>query len=439
MTVREMALRLLDEYEASEKYVNLSLSSHLADGFDRAERAALTALLYTAVERKLTYDYMISNFASRSADKLDIHTLNILRLGMCQILHMDSIPDFAAVNETVKLGRNRGERSLVNGVLRAAVRAKEEGRLPLPERKKSAARYLSVAYSFPLPLVRHFISLFGEEDTERLLGVYNSVSHTDLTVNLAKVTREEYLTTLKERGITAAPSPYSRLSVRVEGSVDPKTLPGFEQGYFLVQDAASAVSAEALGTRVGDRVIDVCACPGGKSFAAAILAGMDGSVLSLDLHESKLSLIEAGKARLGLNNITVEACDATEPKDELFGSFDRVICDCPCSGLGVLGKKSDMRYRDLGTLGELSELQYKILSASSGYVKDGGVIVYSTCTLNPEENEEVVSRFLGSHPDFVLTDFEVGELSSEGGMLTLLPHVHGTDGFFIAKLTKRGS
>ena len=203
--------------------------------------------------------------------------------------------------------------------------------------------------------------------------------------------------------------------------------------------SASAVSAEALGTRVGDRVIDVCACPGGKSFAAAILAGMDGSVLSLDLHESKLSLIEAGKARLGLNNITVEACDATEPKDELFGSFDRVICDCPCSGLGVLGKKSDMRYRDLGTLGELSELQYKILSASSGYVKDGGVIVYSTCTLNPEENEEVVSRFLDSHSDFVLTDFEVGELSSEGGMLTLLPHVHGTDGFFIAKLTKRGS
>lgn len=438
MTLREIALKLLDEYEISGKYVNLSLASHFADNLTAGERASLTALLYTTVERKLTYDYAISNFASRSTDKLDIHTLNILRLGMCQIMHMDAIPDFAAVNETVKLGRNRGERALVNGVLRAAVRAKGEGNIPTPDRKKSVARYLSVAYSFPLPLVRHFIGLFGEEGTEKLLSCFNSVLHTDLTVNIGKISRDELIKSLAARGISATPSTHSSLTVRVEGSVDPRTLPGFTDGYFFVQDTASAVSAEALGTERGDRVIDVCACPGGKSFAAAILTGEEGSVTSLDLHESKLSLIESGRDRLGLNNITVAASDATKPRAELLGGFDRVICDCPCSGLGVLGKKADMRYRDISALGELAELQYEILGASSGYVRYGGVIVYSTCTLNPEENEGVVARFLSAHPEFERTDFTVGDLSSHDGMLTLLPHVQGTDGFFIAKLTKKG-
>ncbi len=438
MTVREIALKMLDEYEMNGKYVNLSLSSHLLDNLNRSERASLTALLYTTVERKLTYDYAISHFAARSTDKLDPHTLNILRLGMCQIMHMNSIPDFAAVNETVKLARGRGERSLVNGVLRAAVRAKENGEIPAPDRKKNPARYLSVVYSFPVPLVRRFIELYSEEGAEKLLSAFNSVSHTDLTVNTGKISRDGFIALLGEHGVSASPSPYSSLTVRVASSVDPKSLPGFSDGLFFVQDTASAVSAEALGTSVGDRVIDVCACPGGKSFAAAILAGASGSVLSLDLHESKLSLIESGKDRLGLKNITVCACDATAPRLELYGKFDRVICDCPCSGLGVLGKKSDMRYRDISSTGELAELQYEILSASAGYVKEGGVIVYSTCTLNPEENEGVALRFLGSHPEFAPVDFAAGELRSSGGMLTLLPHVHGTDGFFILKLTRKG-
>ena len=435
MTVREITLSLLCDYEINGKYVNLSLSSHLTDKLSGEERGFLTALLYTTVERKITYDYYIGAISGRSLDKIDPTTLNILRMGLCQIVHIDSVPDHAAVNETVALGRNPGEKSFVNGILRQAARLKAEGKLPLPERSKKVSRYLSVAYSFPLWLVKHFISLYGEEGTEKLLERFNTARYTDLTVNLTKTDKDTLIASLKEQGYEPFSFIDSPLSVRLGASVNPKKLSGFDEGLFFVQDAACAVSAEALGVCDGDNVIDVCACPGGKSFAAAILTP-NGKVTSFDIHESKLSLIEDGARRLGLANVSADVCDAVYPKEELFGCFDRVICDVPCSGLGVLGKKPDIRYRDNQSLQNLPELQYEILKASSKYLKDGGTIIYSTCTLNPEENERVVERFLSENEGYTAVDFTVGDLASSFGTLTLVPHIHGTDGFFIAKLRK---
>ena len=435
MTVRELTLSLLTDCEANGKYVNLSLSSRRVDKLSGEERSFLTVLLYTVAERKITYDYYISAISGRSLDRIDPTTLNILRIGMCQIAHIDSVPDHAAVNETVALARNPGEKSFVNGVLRQAARLNKEGKLPLPPREKKVSRYLSVAYSFPQWLVKHFISLYGEDDTEKLLSHFNTARYTDLTVNLVKTDKQQYTKMLVDAGYTPISTVETKLGIRLDGSVNPKNLPGFEDGLFLVQDTACAVSAEALGVERGDRVIDVCACPGGKSFAAAILAG-NGEVTSLDIHESKLSLIEDGAARLGLTHVSVGQCDAEKPREELFGSFDKVICDVPCSGLGVLGKKPDIRHRDNQSLQNLPELQCSILSASGNYLKDDGVILYSTCTLNPEENERVVERFLEENGEFSPVDFTVGGLKSTSGMLTLVPHVHGTDGFFIAKLRK---
>ena len=273
MTVRELALSLLSDYEVSGKYVNLSLSSHSADKLSPQERGFLTVLLYTTVERKITYDYYIGAISGRSLDKIDQVTLNILRLGMCQIVHIDSVPNHAAVNETVALARNPGEKSFVNGVLRQAARLKAEGKLPLPPREKKLSRYLSVAYSFPLWLVKHFISLYGEEATEKLLDRFNTARYTDLTVNLTKTTKENLVSLLKDAGLEPESFIDSPLTVRLPESVNPRCLPGFEDGLFFVQDAACAVSAEALEVDRGHRVIDVCACPGGKSFAAAILSG----------------------------------------------------------------------------------------------------------------------------------------------------------------------
>ena len=435
MTVRELTLSLLCDYELSGKYVNLSLSSHQADKLSGDERRFLTVLLYTTVERKITYDYYIGAISGRSLDKIDITTLNILRMGMCQIVHIDSVPDHAAVNETVALGRNPGEKSFINAVLRKAVKLKEEGKMPLPPREKKASRYLCVAYSFPLWLVKHFISLYGEEDTEKLLLRYNTARYTDLTVNMTKTDKQTLVESLKAQGYSPVSHIDSDMSVRLYESVNPRLLPGFDEGHFFVQDAACVVSTEALGVRDGDRIVDVCACPGGKSFAAAILTP-SGSVSSFDLHESKLSLIVDGAKRLGLSNVTADVLDAVYPREELFGSFDKVICDVPCSGLGVLAKKPDIRHRDNQSLQNLPELQYSILEASSKYLMDEGTIIYSTCTLNPEENERVVERFLKEHNQFKREDFSLGDIASTDGMLTLLPHVHGTDGFFIAKIRK---
>ncbi len=435
MNVRQIAVELLDSYELEGRYVNLLLSSHVTDGLDREERALLTALLYTTVEYKLKYDYLIFSFIGGHVGSLKKHTVNILRLGMCQILDMKGIPDYAAVDETVKLGTNRGERGLINAILRAAVRAKENNALPMPKRERNLPRYLSVVYSFPRWMVKKFYTLYGEQ-TEQLLATFNSHSYTDLTVNVGRISRESLIAGLAEQGITATVSPLSSLSIRIEGSCDPRRLYGFAEGYFFVQDSSCAASVEALGVSEGDKIIDVCACPGGKSFAAAILAGEGAEVLSLDIHHSKLSLITDGASRLGLRCVNAEQCDATAPRVELFDSFDRVICDVPCSGLGVLGKKPDLRYRCEEGLEELPELQYNILSSSVGYLRAGGTLIYSTCTLNPDENEGVVRRFLEEHHDFRAVDFSVGSLTSTEGMLTLLPHRHGTDGFFIAKLEK---
>ena len=436
MNPRQLTLVLLDEYELLGKYVNLSLSSHRLDGLSREERGLVTALLYTTVEHKLTYDYYISAVAKRPVGEIDIHTLNILRLGCAQILGMDRIADHTAVNETVKLGANKGERGFINGVLRAILRHRDSNSLPMPERKRNPARHLSVKYSFPIGLVRHFITLYGEADTEKLLNSYNTEKYTDVTVNTLRVDRESLLLRFAAAGISATPSPLSKYSIRLDGSYSPNTLDGFKNGDFFIQDASCAVSAEVLSPTSGEQILDLCACPGGKSFATAIISGDRAGILSCDLHESKLPLITDGATRLGLGSVTAIQNDATVPRVEFFDKFDRIICDVPCSGLGVLGKKADLRYNAEGTMDRLPDLQYEILSVGAKYLRVGGTLVYSTCTLNPAENENNVTRFLTENPNFAAVDYTVGPLSSQNGMLTLVPHIHHTDGFFIAKITR---
>ena len=435
MNIRQIALRILDEYEAGGKYINLALSSHLTDQLSGEEKAALTALLYTTVERKLTYDYYILALAKRSADEIEMHTRNILRLGLCQLLDMRSIPDYAAVNETVKLAGTPGERAFVNGVLRAAERQK--GSMPLPDEKKKPLRHLAVKYSFPLDTVRLFDGLYGREGTEELLRFYNEEKYTDITVNTLKISVSDYQTSLAECGIFAEENDIAPTSLRIFGSVNPERLPGFNEGHFFVQDRASAICASLLDLNGGEIVIDTCSAPGGKSFATAINGGDTQKIYSFDLHGTKLSLIESGRDRLGLKSIMVRERDALTPDDSLLGRADAVICDAPCSGLGVLGKKADLRYKDMSVLSTLPPLQLEILTRSAAYLKVGGCLVYSTCTLNPEENEGVVRAFLDSNPSYELLPFSVGNLNAPSGMLTLVPHIHGSDGFFMAKIVRK--
>lgn len=435
--MRELALRLISEWEAEGKYINLALNSHLLDGISLEKRASLTALLYTTVEKKLTYDYYIAALSKRSLDKIDGRVLNILRLGACQIIDMKSIPDFAAVNESVKLAKNPGEKSFINGVLRAIAERAKNGNLPLPPYEKNLARHLSVKYSLPVWIVKEFIAKLGDVEAEELFKSFNTEPHLSLSVNTLKISRKAFLSELEKRGISAEKSKISPLSVKLSDKLNPKDLYGFKEGLFFVQDEASLVAVSALSPRMCESLIDVCAAPGGKSFSSAIFMENSGKIVSCDLRESKLSLIESGASRLGLTSIEVIANDATELKSEYLGAFDKLICDVPCSGLGVISKKSDLRYRSEEGARELPELQYKIISTASKYLRSGGEMIYSTCTLLDAENQEIVERFLFENPDFERVDFEVSALKSENGTLTLYPHRNGTDGFFIAKLRKK--
>lgn len=432
--LRKLALSLISEYEAGGKYINLVLNSHKTDSLSGEERAQLTALLYTAVEHKLTYDYYICALSKRSLDKIDATTRDILRLGLCQLLDMDGVPSFAAVNETVKLARNKGERAFVNGILRAAERQRDN--LPMPEREKNPARYLSVRYSFPLHTVKRLISVFGERDAEAFLVAVSRIAPTDLTVNTTKISVKDFSEKLSRAGIENGISDISKITVRIPGSVVPRELPGYAEGEFFVQDSACAAAISLLGLSGGERVVDVCAAPGGKSFAAAIMMGDGGRVNSFDLHESKLSLILGGAERLGLTSVTASVRDALTPDESLFGRADAVICDVPCSGLGVLSKKSDLRYKDGAAFEELPPLQYEILKASAKYLRVGGRLLYSTCTVLPEENEYIIEEFLSENKNFRRVPIEVAGGMRESGSFTFLPHVHNTDGFFVSLIEK---
>ena len=432
--IRKTALSLLESYEAEGRYVNLLPSSPILKNATREERAAVTGLLYTTVENKLRYDYIISALSGRPTSELSLHVLAILRLGMCQILDMDSIPDFAAVNETVRLAERPWERSLINAVLRRAVNEKES--LPVPERARNEIRYLSVRYSVPRETVKLLAGRFGTEAAEAMLQRFSQHGELGITPNLARTTQEQLLCRFGEAGINAVASRHGTCGITLFDAGAVTELPGFREGDFFVQDEASRIAAAALDVGAGHTVVDVCAAPGGKSFAAAIAAA-EGRVYSFDLHESKLSLIEGGAERLGIENMTPRALDATVGDDALCGKADRVICDVPCSGLGVIGKKPDLRYKDFaGAVGELVPLQLAILKRSSEYLKEGGVLVYSTCTLTEEENEGVIRAFLEGRQDMHLEPFAVGDIDAPSGFVTLLPHIHNTDGFFIAKLRR---
>lgn len=427
--IRLIALRLIENWERDETYLNLALASPMTRELSREERGFLTSLLYGTVERKITLDYLINVAAKRS--EIDPETRNILRLGFYQLFFMDKIPPFAAVSETVSLAREKGKRGFVNGVLRGALRAFSDG-LPLPPREKNLARYLGIAYSYPLPLVRHFLTLLGEQGTESLLSVCNSTAPLTVAVNTLKTTREQLLTRLRACGIEAEPTVRSQNGIRIFTPTPISALPGFSEGELYVQDEASQLGAQILSPHAGDTVIDPCACPGGKSLAAAIRMGDSGRVYAFDLHESKLPLITESASRLGISSISVRELDAETPDPALFGMADAVICDVPCSGLGVLAKKPDLRYQPPERMASLPSLQASILSATSHYVRAGGRLLYSTCTLNPAENEGVFTSFLAEHPEFRAVPFSVADLSADNGMLTLYPHIHGTDGFFYA-------
>jgi 16S rRNA (cytosine967-C5)-methyltransferase len=378
--------------------------------------------VYGAIEKRLTLDYQIALLSSRGVDNLDLDTRNLLRLGLYQMAFLDRVPDHAAVNETVALASAR-TRGFVNAILRAF--ARNGKRLVYPDAGLEPLNYLSVRYSFATGLCAIFAETFGFARTESLFAAFCQPVPLTLRTNPVRTDRNALLSLLHGRGIAAEPTAESKTGVRITGA-PVTTLPGFSEGLFFVQDEASQLCVEALDVRDGMTVLDVCACPGSKSFGIAADMHNTGHVIACDLHANKLSLVASGAKRLGLTNIVTEARDARVPRADWFGMADRVLCDVPCSGFGVFAKKPELRYKDPAASAALPEIQLAIAENASRYVKPGGLLEYSTCTLLPRENERNAERFAERHPEFTLQKMRTVYPDTERGM----------DGFFFAVFQK---
>lgn len=437
MTARQAAYLSLLKSESDGKYSNLELSASIEKySLSGVEKSFYTALFYGVTERRLTLDYILSLFSDRKPEEIDRDVKTAIHIGLYQIFFMDKVPESAAVNESVALLRRfyakKNSEGFANAVLRSAIRGKDKIRYP--DRRKETVKYLSVYYSVSEWLSGELVSIYGAEKAEVILASSNSHPSSALSVNTLKITRDALILKLRENGIVCTEAGYSPVGIKIEESVAYEKLSLFDS-LFFVQDEASQLCAAVLGAKPGECILDACASPGGKSFRSAIDMENKGRVLSCDLHKNKLSLIESGAKRLGISIIETKEQNGSVFEPSL-GLFDRVLCDVPCSGFGVIAKKPEIRYKSKEDVSRLPLLQSAILDNCSRYVKDGGTLVYSTCTILPEENEKITDAFLSSHPEFSYVPFTAAGKKTDG-KLTLLPGASGTDGFYISKFIKR--
>lgn len=420
------------------RYSNLELSSVIRKyNFEGLDKSFFTALFYGTVEKMLTLDYCIAQLSSVKPEKIDNMVMCLLRTGLYQILFMDKVPDSAAVNESVELAKRYCPKSsvgYVNAVLRSASRGKEK-LFSLMQAEKGT-KGISVMSSIPQDIIECFISSYGEKTAKDTAAYFaDAKPYLTLRTNTLKITRERLIDSL---GKAASASEICGSAVRMSGSFPVEELYGFEQGLFFVQDEASQLASSFINSETvpdGGIVVDVCACPGGKSFSAAINLCGKASVYSFDIHKNKLGLIEKGAERLGISCIKTACLDARTVDETLLGKADAVICDVPCSGLGVIAKKPDIRYKPLCETERLPEIQREIIASAAKYLKSGGIMIYSTCTLNKRENEDIVNGFLAENADFRLSDDII--IGEKRGMATIFPFEYKTDGFFIAKIIKK--
>ncbi len=429
MIGRDAALRALLACRRSGAWSDGALKE-LLRGTDRREAALASCLCYGVLQNRMLLDFWLAGFTR--LEKLQPAVLEILRLALYQITFLDKIPASAAVNEAVEQTKryaNAQAARLVNAVLRSVLRA---GELPQPQE-------LSVKYSHPAELVRLLELQFGKETTERLLQSHNEAPQTVVQVNRLKTDAQTLCEHLTQEGAACTRHPWLPDCLTLRGTGSLEQLTAFREGLFYVQDAAAYLAVRAAELRPGMRVLDCCAAPGGKSFAAAIAMENAGCLISCDIHPHKLQLIERGAERLGISVLETRLQDASQPVEEWVGQMDAVIADVPCSGLGVIRKKPDIRYKDLKQTERLPQVQLAILSQQANYVRPGGVLLYSTCTILRRENEAVVQKFLDDHPLFSAETVHFPESSGipDAAMTTLLPCDFGTDGFFICKLRRK--
>lgn len=446
VNARETAIIILDKVLRDKAYSNIALKQGLEySNLSRVDKALVTEIVNGTLKNLIKLDYILGQFIKMNISKLDKNVDNILRTGIYQIMYLDRIPDSAVCNEGSNLARkyaNEGAVKFVNGVLRNVSRNKES--IQFPDKAKEPMKYLSIVYSHPLWIVEKWLGEFGFEFTEQLLIANNKVPHFTIRINRLKTDKESLMKILEQEGIEYGEGLYNKEALYIKGTSAIENKSSFRQGLYQIQDESSILVGHVLDPKPGDLVIDICSAPGGKVTHVAELMDNKGRIIARDIYQHKLDLIQQSCKRLGISIIETEIFDAKELDRKLVGKVDKVLLDAPCSGLGALRRKPDMKLKKTSdNFEELTKLQQQILSKAAEYVKPQGVLVYSTCTINKSENLKIVEAFLKSREDFYLDD--ISKLLPENlasdtktkGYVEIFPNIHGIDGFFIARLRRK--
>lgn len=441
---RAVALNVLMEIIEEGAYSNISLRRNLTKDVSDVDQGLIREIVYGTLENILYIDWVIRKFSKTRFNKISPIIKQILRMGIYQILFMDKIPDSAAVNEAVKLAKknsHKGAYGFVNGVLRNISRNKNN--ISLPNKNKNPLEYLTIKYSHPEWMVKDWINEFGFQFTESLCKENNTRPKLNIRVNTLKTTREELSNKLNNLGFLTTKTRLASDGIVIENPVRITETEEFKKGYFQIQDESSMLVAEIMDPKQGSLVIDVSSAPGGKTTHIAQKMQNKGRIIARDIYDHKLKLVRDNAKRLGIDIIETENYNALNVDNNLIGKADYCLVDAPCSGLGLIRRKPEIKWnKEKDDVNEITKLQYKILENTSLYLKENGVLVYSTCTIEKEENLKLIQKFLNAHSEFKFVSFDsmledVESLkTADEGYLELYPHIHNTDGFFIAKLVK---
>lgn len=441
---REIALNILKEINEQGAYSNISIARNTREEINSLDESFIREIVYGVTENKLFIDWVIMNFSKLKLKKIAPIIRDILRLGVYQMFFMDRIPDSAAVNESVKLAKKYGHKGsvgFVNAILRNISKNKND--IKLPEKDINLVEYLTVKYSHPQWMVEKWIEDFGLDFTENLCIANNGKPKLNIRVNTLKISKHDLICKLKSKGFIISEGKYAYDCIIIDNPIRITDTDEFKSGLFQIQDESSMLVAQIMNPKPEDFIIDVCSAPGGKTTHMAQKMNNKGKIIARDIHEHKLHLIKDNVERLGINIVQLEKYNAINLDDKLIGWADCCLVDAPCSGLGLIRRKPDIKWQKAeGSLLEITRLQYEILMNSSKYVKKGGTLIYSTCTIQKEENIYLIKQFLENNKEFELKSFEDlisnEELkkSAVNGYIELYPNIHNTDGFFIAKMIK---
>lgn len=439
MNSREIAYKVLLDIEKNKNYSNMAINKHFKDkNLSSQDRGLATEIIYGVIENKYYIDYMIDKLSKVKTNKMEIYVKTLLRMGIYQIIFLNSISDYAAVNETVNLAKKNNSKvsGFINGILRNVIRQKETiGEIKV----KDDVDYLAIKYSYDKWMIRNWMIHFGKEFTKDLLEANSERPNIYLRTNTLKITRDKLIEKLEKQNIKASKVNIIDEAIKVEHLKDIENNQLYKEGLFTVQDISSMLVGKIMNPKENALVLDVCSAPGGKTTHMATLMNNTGQVVSRDIYEHKLKLIKASCKRLNITNVDVQEYDGLALDKDSIGKFDYVLADVPCSGLGIIRRKPEIKYKEKEEFRDLPPIQKKILENSSKYVKKGGTLIYSTCTIQDSENIDVINEFLQKNKNFELVpinEVNVDLDNQEKGYMKIYPNVHEMDGFFISKLIR---